>query len=205
MRNEFSLDGSRWAQFSDDDVMRYHLVADVSGRHVDAIAQVVHAFNMGMPAGVHLRGVSGAALDITVFVMCNPSTADAFHNDPTVNECHKFTRRWNSDLCWVVNLWAFRSPYPAELFARPIGERGDDAINDQAIAKACRMARRVIVAWGNMGARDNRDRVMDQIAKRMTLYCLGTTQDGSPKHPLARGVHRIPADMTPQPWVAPCG
>jgi hypothetical protein len=29
---------------------------------------------------------------------------------------------------------------------------------------------------------------------------LGATADGSPKHPLARGVHRVPDDRQPLVW-----
>lgn len=32
------------------------------------------------------------------------------------------------------------------------------------------------------------------------LDCLGTTGSGAPKHPLARGKHRIPADFAPVAW-----
>lgn len=33
-----------------------------------------------------------------------------------------------------------------------------------------------------------------------SLRCLGVTQDGSPKHPLARGFHRIPEQTYPTIW-----
>jgi hypothetical protein len=34
------------------------------------------------------------------------------------------------------------------------------------------------------------------------LWCWGTNADGSPKHPMARGKHRIPADQPPILWRA---
>ena len=46
-------------------------------------------------------------------------------------------------------------------------------------------------------------KVMD-IGKPITDWlCLGTTKDGAPKHPLARGKERVPADFTPVPWSFP--
>lgn len=35
------------------------------------------------------------------------------------------------------------------------------------------------------------------------LYCLGTTKDGQPIHPLARGKWRVPDDQQPIVWEAP--
>ena len=32
------------------------------------------------------------------------------------------------------------------------------------------------------------------------LVCLGLTKDGYPKHPMARGAHRIPRDQQPILW-----
>ena len=32
------------------------------------------------------------------------------------------------------------------------------------------------------------------------IYCLGTTGGGSPKHPTARGKHRVPDDQQPVLW-----
>jgi len=34
------------------------------------------------------------------------------------------------------------------------------------------------------------------------LVCLGTTQSGAPKHPMARGGHRISRDQQPIEWKA---
>ena len=34
----------------------------------------------------------------------------------------------------------------------------------------------------------------------LVLSCLGTTLSGAPKHPLARGQHRIPDDQEPMQW-----
>lgn len=80
--------------------------------------------------------------------------------------------------------------------------RGDDVINNQAIMLACSMAVRVIVAWGNDGALDGRDRkVLGMLRSAgIQLQHLGLTQGGYPKHPLARGKYRIPADQQPIAW-----
>lgn len=193
MIDQWNDDRTGFARFSDDEVMRYHLGRAVSDRaKSDRDALRVLAGSAVLTSPYH----------ITTFLMCNPSDATAFKPDPTVGECIKFTRRWGGDITWVVNLWALRSPYPSDLRKRAVGFRGDDAENDQAILLACLLANRIIVAWGNHGALDNRaSNVLRMLAQHSwDLYCLGTTNDGHPKHPLARGKHRIPADQQPIVW-----
>ncbi len=44
-----------------------------------------------------------------LFVMLNPSTADADTNDPTIEKCIKLARHWGYDRLDVVNLYAYRA------------------------------------------------------------------------------------------------
>lgn len=50
-----------------------------------------------------------------VWVMLNPSTADAHFDDPTIRRCVGFARSWGMGWITVVNLYAFRATYPQEL------------------------------------------------------------------------------------------
>lgn len=185
MIDQFNADRSGWARFSDDMVMRFRLA-----RQLDGSALVVHH---GDVISAWLR---------VVFVLLNPSDADAFRPDPTVTNCCTFARRWGMDVAEVVNLNAFRSPYPEDLRARSPGQRGDDFDATEQIVHACRGANLVIAGWGNDGELDGRgDRVRDMlIGNGIRLFHLGLTKGGYPKHPLARGKHRIPADQAPIGW-----
>jgi hypothetical protein len=143
--------------------------------------------------------------DCGLFLMLNPSTADAFQPDPTVNECRKRAVALFADVLEVVNLFALRSPYPADLRKRAHGYRGDDELNNDEILAACTGAHRVIAAWGNGGKLDHRATIVRRLLAdhAIALHHLGTTQDGFPKHPRARGKHRIPADQQPIAWSSP--
>jgi hypothetical protein len=128
---------------------------------------------------------------MAVFVMLNPSVADASIDDPTIRRCIGFGKRWGRGGIVVVNLYALRTPNPVFLWksADPVGAR-----NDQYIRGALWKGSPVVVAWG-VNARQDRVKEFLELAADRKLYCLGTTKTGAPRHPLyVRGTH------APEPW-----
>lgn len=185
MIDEYSTDGTGWARFSDDKTRRYRL-----GRILSPALAAAGGWQY-LPR----------TLDRTVFVMLNPSTADAFKLDPTVRKCVQFAARWGSDVLEVVNLFAYRSPHPDDL---------DNAIprgtveEDDAIVEACTQPGRTITiaAWGNHGTRDGRHEHVRALLsrRRVQVWHLGLTCGGYPLHPLARGKAFIPLTREPTEW-----
>jgi hypothetical protein len=116
-----------------------------------------------------------------VFVMLNPSTADARRDDPTVRRCMGFARAWGFGRLEVVNLFALRATDPTALrrARKPIG-RG----NDRAIVDAVRRGDVVVAAWGVHGALGGRDAAVRALLADRPLHCLGVTRGGHPRHPL---------------------
>lgn len=120
-----------------------------------------------------------------LFVMLNPSNADAQDDDPTMTRAISFAERLGYRRIEVVNLYAFRSPYPSDLARAvdPVGPQNDRHI-DEAVARAdC-----VIVAWGGFDKLPKRlnaqARAAEVLARIADPKCLGTTVDGNPRHPL---------------------
>lgn len=117
-----------------------------------------------------------------VFVGLNPSTADDVKNDPTVTRCIRRAQSGGYGGLIMLNVFAWRATDPAEMLAAedPIGSE-----NDRAIAEESR-GRDVVAAWGVDGSHRVRSaavlRILNENAAR--VLCLGTTADGSPRHPL---------------------
>ena len=130
--------------------------------------------------------VTGWPLDMLTFVMLNPSTADGRVDDPTIRRCIGFARREGASVMQVVNLYALRSTDPAELLKHPdpVGV-GNDALLRSV---ACQRGRfRTVVAWGaHKAVTAERTAVLVDAAREAdtTLWCLGTTIAGAPRHPL---------------------
>lgn len=117
-----------------------------------------------------------------LFIMLNPSTADATLDDPTIRRCRGFARTWDCNGIVVANLYALRATDPVELWKHPdpVGP-----LNDHYLRNLAREHETIVCAWG---ANARPDRVMQVRAMfngwHHRLMCLGVTKDGSPRHPL---------------------
>lgn len=114
-----------------------------------------------------------------VWIMLNPSTADADTDDPTIRRCMGFSHREDCGGIEVLNLFAWRATSPQGLRKTyyPIGPD-----NDGWIKEVLHPHSRVVAAWGNHGSYLGRgDTVMKNLIKSgLHVLCLGD----KPRHPL---------------------
>lgn len=125
-----------------------------------------------------------------LWVMLNPSVADALIDDPTIRRCINFSMRWE----WrgfgfgsleVANLFAYRATDPKDMAAAKA--RGVDIVgpeNDKHIADAASRASLVIAAWGADKLAPLRSVLIRKLVAPHELRCLGKSKGGAPKHPL---------------------
>ena len=136
-----------------------------------------------------------AAGERVLFVMLNPSTATEVQNNPTVERCERRARALGFGGFAVANIFAFRATDPRVMRAEPdpVGPANDAILLDLA-AKADR----IICAWGSHGAHLNRGTTVRTLLRTTgrTLFHLGLTVAGQPKHPLYIGY-----DQQPRLWV----
>lgn len=134
-----------------------------------------------------LDRVWASNLATCVFVMLNPSVADAKIDDSTIRRCIAFAKREGCGALRVVNLFAFRSPSPEKMFnaADPVGPQNNEFL-DAVLKRAAADGGPVIAAWGVHGRHFDRDAYVAHLAAQhgVALRCLGVTKDGAPRHPL---------------------
>ena len=137
-----------------------------------------------------------------LFVLLNPSTADAALDDPTLRRCIGFARREGCGASRTVNLFAWRATAPRDLATA--GTSGEDVVGPRNAA-AVRDALRecdgpVVVGWGAHGIAEPQAVALARLAAEegRVLSCLGITKAGQPRHPLY-----IRADAGLIDWTCP--
>lgn len=120
-----------------------------------------------------------------LFMMLNPSTADAFIDDPTVAKCMRLARRWGFGAVEVRNIFALRSTDPAGLYqsADPVGPENNRAITEAITDKRTGL---IVAAWGNHGTFLDRGTAVVQLLResRNPIYAFTITKQQQPAHPL---------------------
>jgi len=136
-----------------------------------------------------------------LWILLNPSTADAEHNDPTIRRCIGYARDWGFAGIVVVNLFAYRATRPVQLREAPdpVGPAGDRAL---ALAVREPGVGRVMAGWGQHGDWRNRAstvyRMLHAQRPGPILHALGVTARGQPRHPLY-----CRKSAPPRPWAPP--
>lgn len=117
-----------------------------------------------------------------LFIMLNPSTADATQDDPTIRRCRGFARAWGCAGIAVANLYAYRATQPRELLTCP-DPVGPD--NDAWLRRLASEYREAVCAWGANAPADRVQQVVRIFRNEGSwLWCLGVTKSGAPRHPL---------------------
>lgn len=139
------------------------------------------------------RSWESADAKLCVFVMLNPSTADASEDDPTIRRCIGFAQDWGYGRLLVVNLYAYRATDPKQLW-KVVDPVGPD--NDDALTEAMEAADFVVLAWGSHGAKNGRGQRVEDLARTHagSVATLGRTKAGEPKHPLYLAKNTKPED-----------
>lgn len=128
-----------------------------------------------------------------VFIGLNPSTATETEDDPTIRRCINFAKSWGYGTYVMCNMFGFRSTDPSILtnLADPNGPDNDHWIRIEA-----EKASAVVVAWGcHKMTRGRAGKVLSLIQNPL---CLGTTHNGSPRHPLY-----VLGTRKPEPYSTP--
>jgi hypothetical protein len=128
------------------------------------------------------------------FIMLNPSTADEVNDDATIRRCLGYADSWGYNGILVTNLFAWRATDPRwiKCVDNPVGSE-----NDAYLVRCADICSRTVCAWGNNGNYQNRDQEVIKLLKNhVSLFCLGLTRSGQPKHPL-----RLSGSLKPQLWI----
>ena len=129
-------------------------------------------------------------IEPALFILFNPSTADAAKDDATVRKGRGFCQRWYCTEMIFWNLYAFRSRDPKALKKAedPVGP-----LNDEHLRKILKshVSGNVVLAWGTLvGPAMSRrvfqvSRILREHGKQP--WAIKLNDNGSPAHPLMLG------------------
>lgn len=139
----------------------------------------------------------GDADRLALWVMLNPSTADASEDDPTIRRVRGFSRIWGFGGCVVVNLFALRTTKPEHLLDHP-DPSGSMNVEKIRLWMEDRRVGAVVCAWGAGWRKLDLPRPNVEGKARFlgkSTVCLGRTKAGDPRHPLY-----VPKNTPPEPF-----
>lgn len=116
-----------------------------------------------------------------VWVMLNPSTADAELDDPTIRRCIGFSKRAGYGGITVLNLYALRATSPRDLLGHPDPEGPENISAWREVFEKMDIPT-AVAAWGVPPKLRSSQAL--SISAPIRWKCLGTTKDGHPRHPL---------------------
>lgn len=176
-----------YAEFSQDDL----------GRDDDGNPQPRYRYELGGDIGESPLFTALDKIRIILWIMLNPSTADAMMDDQTIATIVRFSERWGYHRIMVGNLYAFRTKHPKIMWTAH--KAGVDIVgpqNDEHLLRMIALVRasggEVMAAWGKH-AKIRREQAVHKMAGEMK--CLSTNLDGTPVHPLYQ-----PGDLVPRVW-----
>lgn len=113
-----------------------------------------------------------------LFVMLNPSTADASKDDATIRRCIAFAKSWGYGGIYVGNNFPYRATNPKELLNKPFSEIAptENIKHLNEMSSKCEMH---ILAYGNIPVKDCEPLHIDE-----RWHYLKLTKAGNPCHPL---------------------
>jgi hypothetical protein len=133
-----------------------------------------------------------------VFVLLNPSTADASDDDRTVKKCIEIARFNGRASLLIVNLFAFRATRRREALEAidPVGPDNDAELSN-TFATCAAGGDFAIAGWGEYGRKFDRDLSVWELARVQgcKLKCLRHTRN--PWHPLYLSATSILKDWPP--------
>lgn len=130
-----------------------------------------------------LRRAWDAKKPRVLYIMLNPSTADAQKDDATIRSCVRLASGLGYGSMEVVNVFAWRATKPDELLlvSDPAGPQNEDHV--RLALDRCDIP---ICAWGAWPpAQEASTYIRNAIrVARPAAFCFGKTASGAPKHPL---------------------
>lgn len=133
---------------------------------------------------------------LALWIGQNPSTALADEDDPTVRKEQTITRREGLCRFRKMNVTPYRATDPARLTPAIVARHHE--ANMAALRRSIPEAAWIVAAWGAIPPFQRpyaREMIQEIRGFGHRILCLGTTKDGSPRHPC-----RL-ANATPlEPW-----
>jgi len=116
-----------------------------------------------------------------LFIMLNPSTADADNNDLTTIRCINFAKKWGYGGIMIGNIYPFRAKRPKDL-RKWLKDGGTyQFFNRDAVHQMAEQADMIVCAWGC----NYKEGIPEWVDELGDLFYLELCKDNiTPKHPL---------------------